>query len=422
MPPPRQPLHTVYVGAHRFDAGLVQRWRQQALDALAEFAPDGAALTAATGLVAPEELAAAAYACVLQRLERQPVEDVRVDFEDGYGQRPDAEQDGHATAAGDALAALLARDDGPTSVGLRIAGLSGAPIGEVPPRGLRTLELLLHALLARRGELPDAFVVTLPKVLAGAQVMTLVEALDELEQRRKLPRGAIGVELMVEHTGTLIDGQGRVPLPRFVAAAAGRCRAVHLGTFDLTASARVAAPHQHLAHPVCDGARSLMQLSLSHLGTWLCDGSTHRLPVPVHVAPAGGRVSDGQWQENRAAVHGAWALHARHVTAASEQGLPQGWDLHPAQVPVRLFALALFHRRPLPSVLARLSALLASPDGTAFAGGVADDPATGQALLAFLREGVERGFVSEAEALSCGLTAAELHAPLFADVLAGRRG
>ena len=34
-----------------------------------------------------------------EKLRREPVEDFRIDFEDGYGNRSDEEEDGHAAAA-----------------------------------------------------------------------------------------------------------------------------------------------------------------------------------------------------------------------------------------------------------------------------------------------------------------------------------
>ena len=37
---------------------------------------------------------------VVDKLKREPIEDYRLDFEDGYGTRPDAEEDGHAAIGG----------------------------------------------------------------------------------------------------------------------------------------------------------------------------------------------------------------------------------------------------------------------------------------------------------------------------------
>ena len=43
-------------------------------------------------------LAYTIYRRVTEKLQREPVEDFRIDFEDGYGNRPDDEEDGHAVS------------------------------------------------------------------------------------------------------------------------------------------------------------------------------------------------------------------------------------------------------------------------------------------------------------------------------------
>lgn len=93
----RQPVHTVYGGAHLFKADLCAKMGAIAERSLAEFAPDAATLAQAIGL--PAHLADTVYARVIEKLRREPVEDFRIDFEDGYGNRPDAEEDATADSA-----------------------------------------------------------------------------------------------------------------------------------------------------------------------------------------------------------------------------------------------------------------------------------------------------------------------------------
>jgi hypothetical protein len=40
-------------------------------------------------LAIADNLAAPVYSRVIEKLKREPVEDFRIDFEDGYGNRPD---------------------------------------------------------------------------------------------------------------------------------------------------------------------------------------------------------------------------------------------------------------------------------------------------------------------------------------------
>jgi hypothetical protein len=90
----RQPVHTVYGGAHLFKSDTTVKLGALALRSLDEFAPDAATFAHAIGL--DESVAERIYARVLEKLKREPVEDFRIDFEDGYGNRPDDEEDGHA--------------------------------------------------------------------------------------------------------------------------------------------------------------------------------------------------------------------------------------------------------------------------------------------------------------------------------------
>ena len=94
----RQPIHTVYGGAHLFKADTAARLGATALRVLDEYTPDAATL--ACGARHPAAASAdRVYARVREKLTREPVEDFRIDFEDGYGNRPDAEEDGHAESA-----------------------------------------------------------------------------------------------------------------------------------------------------------------------------------------------------------------------------------------------------------------------------------------------------------------------------------
>src|SRR4029450_1197285 len=98
----RQPVHTVYGGAHLFKSDSAPRLGAAAIKSVRQFAPDAATFAGALGL--PEKLAETIYARVLEKLGREPVEDFRIGFEGGYATRPDAEEDGHAQAAAEEVA------------------------------------------------------------------------------------------------------------------------------------------------------------------------------------------------------------------------------------------------------------------------------------------------------------------------------
>ncbi|HEX2271528.1 MAG TPA: hypothetical protein VHH35_18430, partial [Pyrinomonadaceae bacterium] len=96
----RQPVHTVYGGAHLFKSDTAQRLGALARRSLEQFAPDAPAFAKALGLTDHVgSLAPIIYQRVTEKLQREPVEDFRIDFEDGYGNRPDPEEDSHAATA-----------------------------------------------------------------------------------------------------------------------------------------------------------------------------------------------------------------------------------------------------------------------------------------------------------------------------------
>ncbi len=279
----RQPVHTVYGGAHLFTADISRKFGAAALRTLDEYAPDPAAFASAFGF--DRRLAETIYQRVRTKLEREPVEDFRIDFEDGYGNRTDAEEDGHAIAAAEQMAAGMAAGRLPPFIGIRIKPLSE----ELRQRSVRTLDLFVSTLVRKAGgRLPANFVVTLPKVMAVEQMSALIDVLELLERATGLPAGSLKMEFMVEVTQSVLNERGESNLLHLVAAARGRCVAAHFGTYDYTASCGITAAHQQMLHPACDFAKHMMQVSLAGTGIWLSDGATNVMPVPVHAAAPGG--------------------------------------------------------------------------------------------------------------------------------------
>ncbi|HUF95233.1 MAG TPA: phosphoenolpyruvate kinase, partial [Acidimicrobiia bacterium] len=272
--PDRQPVHTVYGGAHLFRADTAQKLGELALESFGEWCPAAENLAELVGL--DGDLASLVHSRVREKLEREPVEDFRLDFEDGYGNRPDSEEDGHARSAAAQVAEGMERGSLPPFVGIRIKPLSG----ELYRRSLRTLDLFLTALVEAAGMLPGGLAVTLPKIQDVSQVGVIDEALSELES--KLEVDLIPVELMVETSQTVIDHDGTAGTRKFIDAGNGRVRGAHFGTYDYTAAMNITAAHQTMTHPACDFARHALQVSLAGTGVWISDGATNVMPVPIH--------------------------------------------------------------------------------------------------------------------------------------------
>jgi citrate lyase beta subunit len=348
--PGRQPVHTVYVPADRFTADLAARWGEAARAALAEHPP----------LPFPEELRERVEA----KLRTEPIEDLRVDFEDGYGIRDDAEEDEAARAVAKQL-----RGARPPFVGLRCKSLEVA----TRHRAVRTLDVFLD----EYGSVPAGFVVTLPKVSAVGQVSAMVLVCGQLEAAHGLPDGALRFEVQIETPQVVLGPDGTAPVARLIHEARGRLVGLHYGTYDYSVACDIAAGYQALDHPVADHAKAVMQVAAAGTGVRLSDGSTNVVPV-------------GYTQ----AVQEAWRLHARLVRRALERGFYQGWDLHPAQLPTRYATTYAFFRDGLPAATRRLSAYL---DRRASSTGVLDEPATARAMAGFLLRGLHCGALDPAE-------------------------
>jgi citrate lyase beta subunit len=357
----RQPVHTVYVPADRFHPGLVADHRAAALLALDEHEDRLVGLLDGDrGLVAR----------VRAKLGREPVEDLRIDFEDGYGTRSDEEEDGDARRAAASLRAALDAGTAAPFTGIRFKGFE-APTRS---RGVRTLTLFLAGLVAD-GPLPRTFVVTLPKVTAVEQVEALVHVAARLETELGLDDRALRFEIQVETPQSILGPDGSALVARMVHASGGRCTGLHYGTYDYSAFCGIAAAHQSLEHPVADHAKAVMQAAAAGTGVRLSDGSTNVLPV-------------GTPDE----VVAAWANHLRLVRRSLARGYYQGWDLHPAQLPTRFAATFGFYRDGLASAAGRLRTYVERRDS-----GVLDEPATARALADFLLRGIDCGALSQIE-------------------------
>jgi citrate lyase beta subunit len=372
-PGTRQPVHTVYVPADAFAADTVRSWGDQALAALDRYAPDAAALAAVLGL--PPDLADQVHDRVRAKLRREPVEDLRVDFEDGYGVRPDAEEDAHAARAARLLAEAVAAGQAPPYVGIRMKCLEAA----VRDRAIRTLDVFLTALLAAGG-LPDGLTLTLPKVTHPEQVAAMAELTAAFERAHALPAGRVLFEIQIETTQAVLAADGAANVARFIAQGRGRVTALHYGTFDYSASCGVAPGLQAPDHPVADHAKAVMQIAAAGTGVRLSDGSTNVLPV-------------GTTDQ----VHHAWRLHHRLVRRSLERAYYQGWDMHPGHLPTRYTAVYAFYREGLAPAASRLSAYLAGRTG-----GVLDEPATAKALSSHLLRALDSGALDPAEITAAG--------------------
>ncbi|MFE0703792.1 DUF6986 family protein [Streptomyces sp. NPDC058872] len=364
-PGTRQPVHTVYVPGNAFDAGTVRSWGDQALAALDEHAPDPASFAAALGL--SESLAEDVYGRVRAKLEREPIEDLRVDFEDGYAGR-DEDQD--AARAARLISEAYAGGTAAPYMGIRMKCMESA----VRDRGIRTTDVFLTGLL-EHGGLPDGLVLTLPKVTFPEQVTAFVRLLEAFEKAHGLDAGRLGFEIQIETSQAILAADGTAAVARMIGAAEGRATGLHYGTFDYSACLGVSAAYQASDHPAADHAKAIMQVAAAGTGVRVSDGSTNVLPVGTTPH-----------------VHEAWRLHYGLTRRALARAYYQGWDMHPGHIPTRYAAVFAFYREGFEAAAKRLSAY-ANHTG----GDVMDEPATAKALSSYLLRGIDCGALDTAE-------------------------
>jgi citrate lyase beta subunit len=414
----RQPVHTVYGGAQLFKADSAARIGAIALALLDEYAPDASTFAQALDLGAESSLADTIRARVVDKLDHEPVEDFRIDFEDGYGIRPDAEEDGHAQSAAEEVASGMAAGTLPPFIGIRIKPMSK----ELHERSLRTLDLFVTTLArATRGRLPSNFAVTIPKLMGPGHVAAVARACTALERQLKLRPGSLRLELMIETPQSILAADGTSALRALVAAGGGRVRGAHFGTYDYTALCGITASWQHMRHAACDFAKHMMQVALAQSGVWLSDGATNIMPIAPHRAADGRQLSERQRRENRDVVHRAWKLHFDDARHSLVNGFYQGWDLHPAQLPTRYAAVYAFFLSARPAATARLRNFVDKAAQATLVGDVFDDAATGQGLLNFFVRGLNSGALTLDEARETGLSREELQGRSFVKILESRR-
>jgi len=442
--PERQAVHTVYGGANLFKSDTTEKMGEVALKGFQSNAPNFVVLAKVLQLEGYEHmptlqsdiaelkgrldnmtegerrkevswLSYSVYNKIIKKLETEAVEDFRIDFEDGFGNRPDEEEDATAINAAKELALGLKNKTISPFIGIRIKPFTE----DLKYRGVRTFDIFLTTLLENtKGKLPENFVVMLPKVTIPEQVITLIRLFEIIEKKYGLLPGSLKMETMVEATQIIMDDEGRNPLMKIIRASEGRCIAAHFGTYDYTASCGITAKYQTMAHPVCDFAHHVTKVALGGTGIFLSDGATNIMPIGPH---RGENLTSDQLSENREAVYRGWKIGFDHIMHSLINGLYQGWDLNPAQLPMRYAATYNFFLSSIGDATNRLKIFVERAAISTLTGDIFDDAATGQGLLNFFLKALNCGAITEEEAMQTGLTLEEIRSRSFYTILKGRR-
>ncbi len=438
----RSPVHVVYGGANLFKSDTPQKLGKLALKSLETYAPNFVEFAQAMWLKGADTLpqyediieslerqprenaekvkrenynawfAWTIYQKTIEKLKNEPIEDFRVDFEDGYGTRPDAEEDSHAISASDELAKAFLQKTITPFCGFRTKSFQP----ETYKRAIRTLDLFLTNLIEKCGGiLPENFAVTLPKITREEEVEVLDELLSEFEKRNNLEKGVIKIEIMIETPQAIVNENGETALRKLVEAGKGRVNSAHFGAYDYTASFGISGIHQHLRHEACNFARQMMQIALSPLNIRLSDSVTTEMPVAVHKDE---NLTLNQLKENKRVVQKAWRAHFNNVTNSLINGFYQGWDLHPAQLAARYAAVYAFFLESEDEQGNRLKGFVEKATQASLTGNTFDDAASAQGLLNFFVRAFSCGALNEEEVLKVtNLTLEELRSTSFVKIM-----
>lgn len=437
-----QPVHVFYGGADLFTSGTPEKLARLARESLNAHAGDFVEFAKAMWIEGADALpdhpdalieiaelleqdpdvadrrypgarnAKRIFELTIDKLATGPVEDLRIDFEDGYGFRSDDEEDAHAISASRELAQYFKSVEKPgPHFGFRIKSFGP----ETRRRSVRTLRLFLENLSeGLEGRLPGTFAVNLPKIRSAEEVWLLSEILDEFENRSGSGNRSLQIEVMIETPEAISR------IDELAAAAPGRLSAAHFGAYDYTSALGIAASHQHLRHEACNFARSSMLNAFVPRDIWVADSVTVEMPVPVH---RNADLSKRQAAENRRFVHSAWRKHFNNVSNSMINGFYQSWDLHPAQLPARYAAVFGFYLSGAKEQMNRLRSFIERASRASLTGNVFDDAASAEGLLNFFRRGCACGaFETGRIADDAGITVSELKSGSFKEIVSGRTG
>lgn len=438
----RQPIHTLYGGANLFKSDSIIKMSNLALKSFKDYAPNFVSFAKALNFEGYKDFnysneqieflsndlnnniekyknenlyfAFVVYQKVLEKLKKEAVEDFRIDFEDGFGNRPSEEEDHFAIFTAQQLAKGIEEKTISPFIGIRIKPLTK----ELKKRSIRTLDLFISTLLnITNNKLPDNFVVTLPKVTQVYQVEALVRVFELLESKYLLPYNTLKMEIMIESTEAIFDSNGINKLPLLFKASNGRCRGIHFGAYDYTASCDVISNHQKMSHQACNFIRDFMKVSLAHTECWLSDGATNIMPIGKFRYKNLDELTLEQLNENIKVVHQAWKISYDNIQNSLINGYYQGWDLHPAQIPVRYASTYMFFLKGFDNAHTRLKNFIEKLAQATLVGDVFDDAATGQGLLNFFLRASSCGAINNKDIIDTGLSLEEIETRSFFKIL-----
>ena len=410
----RQPIHTLYGGAQLFNAGTMRKMNELALNSFTQNVKNGSHLSEIFGWTEEGNQNNEIFNKVYEKLKREAVEDFRIDFEDGLGIVSESEEVDIAEFTAKEYHKSIKDNISSPFFGIRIKSFSE----ETKYRAVKTLNVFLNTFIRLHdGIIPENFVITLPKVTSADQVSVFAATLERIEKHFNLSERTLKFEIMVETPQAVFDQQGNVNLLNLINSSDKRCISVHIGLYDMTSYLNISPVYQSYEKPLCDFIRSIMKFTLSGTGINISDGATIIIPAVLHK---GSTLSKEQIHENRKSVFGAWKIIHDNVFHSLKNGIYQGWDLHPAQIPARYATVYKFFLEGYKEVSRRLLNFIDKAAKATLTGVVFDDAATGQGMLNFLLRAYRCGAIDETDVNNAGLTINQLKSKSFLKIVSDK--
>ncbi len=406
------PLHTLYGGAHLFQRDSFERLGSMMDYYQRTYLPNPHSIMLLlelagreVGALNAEQIINETFQLLLQKIATNPVEDFRIDFEDGFGYHTDEEENAVAQFSAIEAAFIFTESKLPSRFGIRIKSLFGSTCA----RAMDTLDIFLSTFLdSSGGKLPKGFVVTLPKITCTAEVELLCETLAEFEFRAGLKLNTIRIELMIEEPSIISDTRGNSQIQSLLKAGTPRIIGLHIGIYDYLSALGIPAGFQIYTHPLANTLRQEIVISTNTDPISIVDGVTNTLPVEVF---RGKDLSSNQKDENKATVFRGWSEHIFNVNESLRYGIFQGWDIHPAQCIARYIAVYLHLIESRDSTINRMKKFISNSTKPTQSKGVFDDAATIRGLLVYLKIAAKNSIVTDANLAELNLTKKILDLP-----------
>lgn len=417
------PVHTVYGGAQLFHRNTLKKIGEKGIALIKNYFSEPPYCTVLSGesdVPLNSEIRQQVIDQTINKLTVNPVEDYRIDFEDGYGLRDSAKEDEDAERCAIELSELFQKSDNSSAfqTGIRIKSFSLPTL----QRSIRTFDIFLSTFFQNCDIQNVPFLsVCLPKVTDLKEVELLLSLLTDYAKSHNLNTGFLRAEIMLETPEFYLKSNGFAALREMVDSFSGSFNALHLGLYDFTSSLGVQSADQKYNHPYLDFLRfqTIMQFSKSTIR--LVDGATMEMPVEKYKKSEFAELSEEECNANKIMIINAANAHTENIYHSMKMGFDSSWDLHPGQVAIRYLTLFTNYKKSFSAMRERFINFVENAARATVLNGQFDDAATGQGMLNYFIKGYRLGALSADDIRKTGFDIETLVKKSFAELISEQK-